>query len=177
MHANATQYRLVQSIPLIPVGIAFIGSFFLSDTPRWLASKGRGDEALAVLAHLRRSEKNNHLLSEEYEEIQESIRVRQQNLAGVSIWIIIKEIATISSYRERFLLGIFMMTVAQWSGGNGITYYIPQVRFEFVAPLSSLMFTDIHLCRSSWSQSIFDNLWGLRHCEVSLHFGIHVGSN
>ncbi|CAG9949471.1 unnamed protein product [Clonostachys rosea f. rosea IK726] len=33
------QYRLVQAIPLIPVGLALVGSFFLSDTPRWLASK------------------------------------------------------------------------------------------------------------------------------------------
>jgi hypothetical protein len=124
---NATQYRLVQSIPLIPVGIAFVCSFFLSDTPRWLASKDRGDEALEALARLRRSVKNDHRLSDEYEEIQEQIQMRQQSLAGVPIWTIIKEIATISTYRKRFLLGITMQTVAQWSGGNGITYYIPQV--------------------------------------------------
>ena len=127
MAATSAQYRLVQSIPLIPVGIAFICSFFLSDTPRWLASKDRGDEALEVLAHLRRSVKNDYRLSDEYEDIQEQIQVRQQSLSRVPIWTIIKEIATVSSYRERFLLGIIMQTVAQWSGGNGITYYIPQV--------------------------------------------------
>ena len=127
MAVTSMQYRLVQSIPLIPVGIAFICSFFLSDTPRWLASKDHGDEALEVLAHLRCTVKNDHNLSDEYEDIQEQIRVREQNLSGVPIWAIIKEIATVSSYRERFLLGITMQTVAQWSGGNGITYYIPQV--------------------------------------------------
>jgi hypothetical protein len=121
------QYRLVQSIPLIPVGIAFICSSFLTDTPRWLVSKSRGDEALKVLARLRRSDEKDHRLSEEYEEIQEQIQVREQDLAGVSTWTIIKEIATISTYRKRFLLAITMQTVAQWSGGNGITYYIPQV--------------------------------------------------
>ena len=127
MQARPTQYRLVQSIPLIPVGIAFICSFFLSDTPRWLASKDRGDEALKVLSQLRHSVKNDHRLSEEYEEIQEQIRMRQQSLAGVAIWTVIKEIATVPTYRKRFLLGVTMQTVAQWSGGNGITYYIPQV--------------------------------------------------
>jgi hypothetical protein len=127
MAPNPSQYRLVQAIPLIPVGIAFIGSFFLRDTPRWLASKDRGDEALEALALLRRSGTNDHYLSSEYEEIQEQIRARQQNLEGVSIWVIIKEIALSSSYRKRFLLGAVMQTVAQWSGGNGITYYIPEV--------------------------------------------------
>ncbi|KUJ11032.1 general substrate transporter [Mollisia scopiformis] len=127
MPATPTQYRLVQAIPLIPVGIAFIGSFFLSDTPRWLASKDRGDEALHALSRLRRTGKNDFELSYEYEEIQEQIRAKQQTLSHVPVWTIIKEIATISTYRERFLLAIFMQTVAQWSGGNGITYYIPQI--------------------------------------------------
>jgi hypothetical protein len=126
MVVSAAQYRLVQAIPLIPVGIAFACSFFLTDTPRWLASKDRGDEAFAALARLRRSDGHDKYLSE-YEEIQEQIRLRQQNLAGVPIWTIFKEIATISTYRKRFLLGAAMQTVAQWSGGNGITYYIPQV--------------------------------------------------
>ncbi|KAG4437234.1 hypothetical protein IFR05_007288 [Cadophora sp. M221] len=130
MASTATQYRLVQAIPLIPVGIAFISSFFLSDTPRYLASQGQGDEALAALARLRNSKTVDHSLSEEYEEIQEQIRNKQQNLAGVKITTIIKEIATTSTYRERFLLGAAMQTVAQWSGGNGITYYIPQI-FEY----------------------------------------------
>ena len=135
MSSTATQYRLVQAIPLIPVGFAFMASFFLSDTPRYLASKDRGDEALAVLARLRNSKTVNHSLSEEYEEIQEQIRSKQQNLAGVKITTIIKEIATTSTYRKRFLLGAAMQTVAQWSGGNGITYYIPQVS----KPLSIIM--------------------------------------
>ncbi|OBT88566.1 hypothetical protein VE02_03952 [Pseudogymnoascus sp. 03VT05] len=127
MSVGAAQYRLVQAIPLIPVGIAFICSFFLSDTPRWLASKDRGQEALAVLERLRHSDKSDPALSLEYEEIQQQIQLRQQNLAGVPIWTIFKEIATISTYRKRFLLGAAMQTVAQWSGGNGITYYIPEI--------------------------------------------------
>ncbi|OHF02052.1 hypothetical protein CORC01_02631 [Colletotrichum orchidophilum] len=131
--ANATlaatrmQYRLVIAIPLIPVGLAFIASFFLDDTPRWLASRDRGDEALAVLAKLRHADPSDHALATEYDEIHEQIRTRQQILADSSTWAIIKDIATIPTYRTRFLLGAVMQTVAQWSGGNGITYYIPEI--------------------------------------------------
>ena len=127
MAVSTAQYRIVQIVPLIPVGFAFFCSFWLTDTPRWLASKDRGDEALAALARLRTSGKCDHRVSDEYEEIQEQIRNRQQSLANDSIWTIIKEIAASSNYRKRFLLGAFMQTVAQWSGGNGITYYIPEV--------------------------------------------------
>jgi MFS family permease len=127
MAPSSSQYRVVQAVPLLPVGIAFICSFYLSDTPRWLASKERGEEALAALARLRRSKKYDHEISDEYKEIQEQSQTQQQDLAGVSIWMIVKEIATTSTYRERFLLGVTMQSVAQWSGGNGITYYIPQV--------------------------------------------------
>jgi hypothetical protein len=127
MALGSAQYRLVQAIPFIPVGIAFLSSFVLSDTPRWLASKDRDDEALLTLARLRGSEADAPSLSGEYRDIQDQVRNRQQTLGDSSAWTIAKEIARSRSYRKRFVLGIFMQTVAQWSGGNGITYYIPQV--------------------------------------------------
>lgn len=64
MAPAAAQYRLVQAIPLIPVGIALIASFSLSDTPRWLASKDRREEALAVLTPFRCLEKGD--IAEKY---------------------------------------------------------------------------------------------------------------
>ncbi|KAK2042162.1 general substrate transporter [Colletotrichum somersetense] len=131
--ANATlaatrmQYRLVVAIPLIPMGLALVASFFLDDTPRWLASRDRGEEALAALAKLRRADPGDRALAAEYDEIHEQIRNRQQILAGASTWSIVRDIAAVPTYRTRFLLGAVMQTVAQWSGGNGITYYIPEI--------------------------------------------------
>lgn len=102
----------------------------ISDTPRWLASKGRGEEALTVLARLRCKSSPDQELQTEFAEIQEQIRTKEKMFSGVSTWGILKEIVTVRSYRKRFLLAIAMQTIAQWSGGNGITYYIPQI-FEF----------------------------------------------
>ena len=103
MAPTAAQWRLVQAIPLIPVGLAFIASFYLSDTPRWLASKDRGDEALVVLTRLRTLGGTG--VTEEYREIQEQIQTKEQILAGVSTWTTIKEVFINPSYRKRFLLG------------------------------------------------------------------------
>ncbi|KAH7374559.1 putative MFS quinate transporter [Plectosphaerella cucumerina] len=127
MPSNRTQYRLVQGIVLAPVGIAFIGSLFLSDTPRWLASRDRGEDALAALAKLRGVNPNDETLAIEFDEIHEQLRDKQRILADTSMLGIFKEIATTKTFRTRFLLGATMQTVAQWSGGNGITYYIPEI--------------------------------------------------
>lgn len=127
MAVTKTQYRLVIAIPLLPVGTALITSLIISDTPRWLASKDRGEEALRVLARLRQASPDDQQLQTEYAEIQEQIRSHDKLRSEVTNWDIAKEIWTVPSYRQRFLLATAMQTVAQWSGGNGITYYIPQI--------------------------------------------------
>lgn len=124
--ATREQYRLVIAIPLIPVGLALIASFFLSDTPRWLASRDRSEESVAVLARLRGSENPQEDVSDEHHEILAQIQFRQLVVKHASALAIFKEILASKSYLSRFLLGATMQTVAQWSGGNGITYYIPQ---------------------------------------------------
>lgn len=127
MPVTREQYRLVIAIPLIPVGLALLASFLISDTPRWLASKNRADEALTVLAKLRNASRDDREVQVEYVEIQEQIHSQEKLLSETSNWAIIKEIRAEPSYRKRFLLATVMQTVAQWSGGNGITYYIPQI--------------------------------------------------
>lgn len=114
----------------MPIGLAFIASFFLTDTPRWLASEERPEEARAALARLRNTDPatTEFSIGEEYAEILRQCQVKEQQLKEVSTWDVIKEVVTVPRYRERLLLGLTMQLVAQWSGGNGITYYIPQVR-------------------------------------------------
>ncbi|KEF58891.1 uncharacterized protein A1O9_03734 [Exophiala aquamarina CBS 119918] len=130
--ATPIQYRLVQAIPLIPCGLAFIASFFLTDTPRWLASEDRTEEALQVLSKLRGGPSKNDTpeIRQEYSEILNQCQTKEQQLKGSSFWDIARDIASNPSFRERFFLGAIMQTIAQWSGGNGITYYIPQI-FEY----------------------------------------------
>ncbi|POR39118.1 Quinate permease [Tolypocladium paradoxum] len=127
MPPSREQYRVVLGVPQIPVGLTLIASFSLSDTPRWLASKNRPKEALGVLAKLRNSTVEDPDVITEFNVIQTEIEDKNQVLANTSTWAIIKEVATVSTYRKRFLLGLAMQTVAQWSGGNGITYYIPEI--------------------------------------------------
>lgn len=138
--ATRLQYRVVQAIILAPMGIALFASIFLSDTPRWLASKGRSQDALHELAKLRGSPPEDG--RSEFDQILDEISRNHQTLRDSSTWQIFRDVFSDPSYRSRFFLGIAMQTVAQWSGGNGITYYIPEIfRYAGVTGKSTSLIT------------------------------------
>lgn len=124
------QYRLVQAIPLIPIGLAFIGTFFVPETPRYLISKQRHGEGREVLARLRGKAVEDPEVKDEFRIIEAQVREKTEDLASISHWQMFKETQVNPNYRQRFWLLMTMQTVAQWTGGNGITYYISDI-FEY----------------------------------------------
>ncbi|CAG8188241.1 unnamed protein product [Penicillium olsonii] len=127
MAVDRTQYRLVQAVPLIPTGIAFILSYFCPETPRYLVSKQLHSEGLNALARLRGKPHNDPDLVAEFETIDAQVRERSTDLASVSHWAMFKETQTNPNYRQRFWLIMTMQTIGQWTGGNGITYYVTSI--------------------------------------------------
>ena len=117
---------IFKSIHII-IKIAFGLSFSLDDTPRWLASKDRHEEARKALARLRNCDVDDEALRIELARIDYQIRTRAADLKNASVLTSIKELATVRTYRNRYLLILFMHTTAQWSGGNTVTYYVPQI--------------------------------------------------
>lgn len=135
MAPTRTQYRLVQSIPLIPVGIAFGLSFLCPETPRYLASQQRHKEGKEVLARLRGKSINDKSVEAEFEQIDQQAR-EWADLKSVSHWQAFKESQSNSNYRQRFWLLMTMQTISQWTGGNGITYYVTNI-FEYAGVTGS----------------------------------------
>ncbi|KAL4893699.1 general substrate transporter [Aspergillus ambiguus] len=130
MASTRTQYRLVQAIPLIPVGLAFCGSYVAPETPRYLVSQQRHAEGRETLARLRGRAASDAAVAAEFATIDAQVRARATDLASVSHWTAFKETQTNANYRQRFWLLMAMQTVAQWTGGNGITYYVASI-FEY----------------------------------------------
>lgn len=127
MAATRAQYRLVQAIPLIPVGLAFGLSFLCPETPRYLVSKQRHEEGRGVLARLRGLSVDDPVLEKEFETIDAQMKEQVSDLASVTHWSAFKETQRNPNYRQRFWLLMTMQTIAQWTGGNGITYYVTNI--------------------------------------------------
>lgn len=126
MPATREQYRLVQSIPLIPMGVAFICSFWLYETPRWLVTRNRTPEAREVLARLTGLSIDDPALVANFDSLHQQILANEIDRQERSTKDLFREILS-RRYRGRFLLALAMQAFGQWSGGNGITYYIPTV--------------------------------------------------
>ncbi|KAL2833729.1 putative MFS sugar transporter [Aspergillus cavernicola] len=107
---------------IIQIVLSFIllsMSFFLPETPRWLAMNGFMDQSLQTIADLHSGgDTEVEHVQQVFLEIQEAV-VYEANL-GKSSW---KEMFT--RYRKRTIVGITVQMFAQINGINIISFYLP----------------------------------------------------
>ncbi|CAG8938923.1 unnamed protein product [Penicillium salamii] len=107
---------------IVQIALSFIllgMSFFLPETPRWLAINGFVDESLQTIADLH---SNGDIQAEHVQrtflEIHEAV-IYESNL-GKSTWM-----EMFTRYRKRTIVGITVQMFAQINGINIISFYLP----------------------------------------------------
>lgn len=108
-------WRWMLGIVAIPGVVFVIGAFFLPSSPRWLVLRGRMEEAVDTLTHLRGS--REHALSEAAS-IRASVTEKQR---GVSL------LRENPNFRRSVLLGIALQLIQQLTGINIVMYYAPRI--------------------------------------------------
>ena len=108
-------WRMMLTVIAIPAVILLITVFSLPDSPRWLAAKGRFDEAENVLDALHG---NKEVATAELEDIKDALKVKQ---AG---WSLFK---TNENVRRAVFLGVMLQAMQQFTGFNVIMYYSPKI--------------------------------------------------
>lgn len=125
MAPSHTQWLIPFAVQLIPSGMLFFGALWIKESPRWLLSRGRREEALRNLVWIRNLEADDIYMVEEIGYIDADID-RYTKEVGQGFW---KPFGALSDRKIqwRFFLGAFMFLWQNGSGINAINYYSPTV--------------------------------------------------
>lgn len=117
--SGPSAFRVAWGIQAVPGVILFVALFFFPESPRWLATKDRWEEAHDVLANLHaKGDLGDAIVIAELEEVREAVRVASESkdigylgLFASGVW-------------KRTLIGVSVQVWQQLLGGNIMMYYV-----------------------------------------------------
>src|SRR4051812_21980135 len=165
-----TAWRWMFMVMAIPAAIFFFLLFTVPETPRWLASVGRHDEAAAVVARTTRTREEADF---ELREIEEALTA-QHGVARAPFWI--------AQNRKVILLAVAIAAFNQLSGINAILYYAPDI-FEMAgaganaASLQAVVVGLVNLVTTMAALTVIDRIGRRRLMFVgSIGYLVSLGS-
>ncbi len=108
-------WRMMFLYGMIPAIILLIGLIFMPDSPRWLLSKGREQDAIKALAKLRGGNFQN-----EFNEIKSTLQLEHTRTSNWNALFTKKNLPILS-------IAVIIMFFQQLSGINAIIYYAPKI--------------------------------------------------
>ncbi|KAL7282766.1 hexose transporter [Trametes coccinea BRFM310] len=116
-------WRIPSLLQVIPSALQMIFIWFLPESPRWLVSKGRGEEAYAILAKYHaEGDLNSEFVRLEFAEIETTLELEKEQAKGR--W---RDFIAAPGMRKRLLICSFLGLATQWSGNGLTSYYLARI--------------------------------------------------
>ncbi|TIA27288.1 general substrate transporter, partial [Aureobasidium pullulans] len=147
---NSWSWRIPCLLQGLFPAIQCLGLLIVPESPRWLISKGRDQEALDVLARYHaKGDKDDELVQYEFQEICQAIEMEKQaaKSTGWSTFFATK------GNRHRFLICILVGFMIQWAGNGIVSYYLAPI-LKSVGITSSVTQAGINLALQFWNAGL-----------------------
>lgn len=131
MAPSHKQWIIPFAVQLIPAGLLLIGAFWLHESPRWLLSKHRRQEAIKNLCWIRNLPADELYIVEEVAMLDAALE-EQAATIGEGFWKPFLAVKRSRTVQWRFLLGGLLFMWQNGSGINAINYYSPSKCIPFV---------------------------------------------
>lgn len=113
--SNVASWRPMFYVGVLPALILFFGMLFMPESPRWLFSRGRDDEAIKVLYHTE---------GDEAEKVALSLKVDIERSAQCfTHWSDLFK----ATWKMPIVIAIGLMFIQQFVGINTVMYYCPTI--------------------------------------------------
>jgi MFS family permease len=113
--SNDTQWRIPLAIQFIPAGLCIISMPFLVESPRWLLSRGRTEEARKALAWVRNLPADHDFINAEINEVQASLGMEVDDAGNQGQRQLWRELLS-PGVRNRVILSVLLMLLQQLTG-------------------------------------------------------------
>lgn len=121
---GAIAWRLPIAFQILFALFVVVLVFGLPESPRWLYSRGKIEEAQEVLSAIFGKEINDPYIISEMDSIKEALAIEQETEAKASIFSVLFKTDTVKT-RHRIMLAWIVQFMNQAGGINLVVYYAP----------------------------------------------------
>ncbi|KAJ7618656.1 hexose transporter [Roridomyces roridus] len=139
-------WRIPSLLQMIPSFLQLTFIYFLPESPRWLVSKGRHEEAMAILVKYHaEGDASSEFVKAEFAEIERTLELELETRK--TTWL---EFFAAPGMRKRLIVAAFLGLFTQWSG-NGLTSYLLARVLDEIGIHSNREKNEINLALTAWN--------------------------
>ncbi|KAI8263038.1 Lactose permease [Colletotrichum sp. SAR 10_98] len=157
-------WRIPSLLQLVPSACQICFMPCCPESPRWLISKDRGDEAFAILQKYHsEGENGDEFVRLEYAQIQSTIQ-QEKAVASKFAW---GDVFRDAAMRRRFMIAGIVGFFTQWSGNGLLSFYMKKI-LNLVGITDNRTVQKIILSNTCWGTACVYTVWTIASARFSI---------